>query len=49
MNPDSGPGESLDKIRLWEANDRANIWVEDQPLLTLYDRELLEEQNATKL
>lgn len=35
--------ESLDKIRLWEANDRANIWVEDQPLLTLYDRELLEE------
>ena len=35
--------ENLDKIRLWEANDRANIWVEDKPVLTLYDRELLEE------
>ena len=35
--------ENLGKIRLWEANDRANIWVEDKPVLTLYDRELLEE------
>ena len=35
--------ENLDKLRLWEANDRANIWVEDKPVLTLYDRELLEE------
>ncbi len=35
--------ERLDKIRLWGANDRVNILVEDQPVLTLYDRELLEE------
>ena len=35
--------ENLDKIRLWGANDRANILVEDKPVLTLYDRELLEE------
>jgi beta-galactosidase len=38
--------ERLDKIRLWNANDRANILVEDQPVLTLYDRELLEEQKV---
>lgn len=33
----------LESIRLWEANDRANIFVGDNPVLTLYDRELLEE------
>lgn len=35
--------EGIEKIRLWEANDRANILVDDKPVLTLYDRELLEE------
>lgn len=35
--------EDLGKIRLWGANDRANILVDDKPVLTLYDRELLEE------
>ena len=38
--------ERLDKIRLWGANDRANILVEDRPVLTLYDRELLEEKKV---
>jgi beta-galactosidase len=32
--------ETIDKIRLWEAADRANILLEEEPLLTLYDREL---------
>lgn len=36
--------EILGKIRLWGANDRANLLVDDRPVLTLYDRELLEEQ-----
>nr|WP_300842285.1 beta-galactosidase family protein [uncultured Acetatifactor sp.] len=36
--------ENLEKIRLWGANDRANILVEDRPVMTLYDRELLEER-----
>lgn len=35
--------EKLDKIRLWGANDRADILLEDKLVLTLYDRELLEE------
>ncbi len=33
----------LEKIRLYGANDRANIYVDEKPVLTLYDRELLEE------
>ena len=36
--------EKLEKIRLWDANDRANIFLDDRPILTLYDRELLEER-----
>lgn len=36
--------ENLGRIRLWGANDRANILLEDKPVLTLYDRELLEER-----
>lgn len=39
--------EKLEKIRLWEANDRANIFVEEKPVLTLYDRELLKEHSVT--
>ena len=31
----------LEKIRLWKANDRANIFLDGKPVLTLYDRELL--------
>ena len=33
----------IEKIRLWGANDRANIFVDEKPVLTLYDRELLSE------
>jgi len=36
--------EKLEKIRLWGAADRVNILLEDEPVLTLYDRELLEER-----
>ncbi|MBP3198243.1 MAG: beta-galactosidase [Butyrivibrio sp.] len=28
------------KLRLWEAADRANVFVEENPLITLYDQEL---------
>lgn len=35
--------ETLDKIRLWEANDRANIFINQKPALTIYDLELLKE------
>ncbi len=35
----------IDKIRLWEANDRANIFINKKPVKILYDRELLEEQD----
>ena len=33
----------IEKIRLWGANDRANMFVDEKPVLTLYDRELLTE------
>lgn len=36
----------LERIRLRKANDRAIIFLRDQRLLTLYDRELLEEHKA---
>jgi len=35
--------QNFEKIKLWKANDRANILVDEQPVLTLYDRELLVE------
>ncbi len=35
--------EKIEKIRLWEANDRANIFVGQKPVLTLYDLELQKE------
>src|SRR5699024_7210883 len=35
--------QNLEKLRLWGANDRANIFVEGKPVVTLYDRELLSE------
>ncbi len=34
--------ERLDKLRLWKANDRAQIFVSGKHAATLYDRELLE-------
>ena len=36
--------EDISGIRLWGAGDRANIFVEEKPAATLYDRELLEEK-----
>lgn len=36
--------EGLQKIRLWGANDRAVIMLDGRKVLTLYDRELLEER-----
>ena len=33
----------IEKIRLYDANDRAGIFIDDERILTLYDRELLEE------
>ena len=36
--------ENIEKIRLWGANDRASIFVNQNNVLTLYDRELLEEK-----
>ena len=38
--------DNIGKIRLWGANDRANILVDDQPVVTLYDRELLVEHKV---
>ena len=38
--------ENMEKIRLWEANDRANIFIGRKPVLTLYDLELLKEQEC---
>lgn len=43
------PSSSLEKIRLWKANDRAQIFVDENPLLTLYDRELLSEHEISPL
>lgn len=36
--------EKIEKIRLWGANDRANILVGEKPVAVLYDRELLAEK-----
>lgn len=37
--------EDIQKIRLRGANDRANLFVGQKPVLTLYDRELTEEHD----
>lgn len=34
---------NIEKIRLWGANDRTNIFIDEKPVLALYDRELLSE------
>ncbi|MBP5152791.1 MAG: beta-galactosidase [Lachnospiraceae bacterium] len=36
--------EKIGKFRLWEAGDRANVFVDGEPVVTLYDTELLEER-----
>lgn len=38
----------IEKIRLWGANDRANLFVDEKSVLTLYDRELLTEYEFTE-
>lgn len=38
--------ENIEKIRLWQANDRANILVGQKPVLTLYDLELQKEHQV---
>lgn len=35
--------EGVERIRLWKANDRANIFIGQRKAAVLYDRELLEE------
>lgn len=37
----------IEKLRLWYANDRAKVFVSEQPLITLYDRELLTEHTVS--
>ncbi len=39
-------GYHLEKIRLYKANDRANVFLGEKRLLDLYDRELLEEHET---
>ncbi|WP_167957355.1 glycoside hydrolase family 35 protein [Anaerosporobacter faecicola] len=39
--------ENITDIRLWGANDRANLFVDKKPIATLYDRELLESKNVS--
>ena len=39
--------ENIERIRLWKANDRANIFIDGKPYATLYDRELLDECKNT--
>ena len=38
--------KNIEKIRLWKANDRANIFVDKKHLVTLYDRELTGEYDV---
>lgn len=40
--------QGLSSIKLWGANDRANIFVDRKPVATLYDRELLNEYKFSK-
>ncbi|WFR58231.1 beta-galactosidase [Anaerocolumna sp. AGMB13025] len=38
--------EKLEQLRLWDANDRANVFINEEPVITLYDRELLTEHEV---
>lgn len=39
--------KNIERIRLWGANDRANIFVDKKPLTVLYDRELTGEYDVS--
>lgn len=39
--------KKLEKIRLYNANDRAKIYISQEPVVTLYDRELLTEHEIS--
>jgi beta-galactosidase len=39
--------KKIEKIRLHQANDRAKIYISEEPVITLYDRELLKEHNLS--
>ncbi|BCJ99843.1 glycoside hydrolase family 35 protein [Anaerocolumna chitinilytica] len=39
--------KKIEKIRLHQANDRAKIYISKEPVITLYDRELLKEHNLS--
>ena len=39
--------QSFEKIKLWRANDRANIFIDGKPVKILYDRELLSEHEVS--
>ncbi|BCJ93178.1 beta-galactosidase [Anaerocolumna cellulosilytica] len=39
--------KKLNKIRLYNANDRAKIYISQEPVVTLYDRELLTEHEIS--
>lgn len=39
--------KKLEKLRLWDANDRAKIYIDNEPVITLYDRELLSEHEVS--
>ncbi len=38
--------DHIGRLRLYRANDRAQVFVDSTPLVTLYDRELLEEKQV---
>ncbi|MGN0507027.1 MAG: beta-galactosidase family protein [Lachnospiraceae bacterium] len=41
--------KEIEKVRLFEANDRAKVYVDGKEIATLYDRELLEEKPVEKV
>lgn len=40
--------DKVNSLRLWQANDRANIFIDEEPFVVLYDRELLKEHKQEK-
>lgn len=38
--------DKIRAFRIWEANDRANIFIDEEPKLVLYDHELLKDQKV---
>lgn len=39
--------QNFERIRLWNANDRANIFIDEKPVKVLYDKELLTEHEVS--